>query len=84
MNTMTPHLLSAQHAGEYRLRLRFDDGTEAVVDLASELWGEVFEPLRDPAVFRQFRVHPEFHTLVWENGADFAPEFLHDNVRVTA
>jgi hypothetical protein len=34
--------------------------------------------------FQQFRIHPEFHTLVWANGADFAPEFLHDNVRVTA
>jgi len=44
----------------------------------------VFEPLADPAVFRQFTLHPEFHTLVWPNGADIAPEFLHDNVRVTA
>jgi hypothetical protein len=43
----------------------------------------VFEPLRDPAVFSQFTIHPEFHTLVWENGADLAPEFLHDHVRVT-
>jgi hypothetical protein len=78
MNTMTPHLLSAQHAGEYRLRLRFDDGTEAVVDLASELWGEVFEPLRDPARFREFRVDPELRTLVWPNGADLAPEHLYE------
>lgn len=50
----------------------------------SQLYGTVFEPLRDPSVFRQFVVHPEFQTLVWPNGADFAPEFLHDNVRVTA
>jgi hypothetical protein len=35
-------------------------------------------------VFRQFQIHSEFHTLVWANGADIAPEFLHDNIRVTA
>jgi len=40
--------------------------------------------LRDTTVFRQFQIHPEFHTLVWANGADLAPEFLHDNVRGTA
>jgi len=40
--------------------------------------------LRNLEFFRQFRIHPEFHTLVWPNEADFAPEFLHDNIRVTA
>jgi SAM-dependent methyltransferase len=29
-------------------------------------------------------VHPEFQTLVWPNGTDFAPEFLHDNLRASA
>jgi hypothetical protein len=60
------------------------DNTSGEIDLEKELYGPVFEPLRDTAVFRQFQVHPEFHTLTWPNGADFAPEFLHDNVRVTA
>jgi hypothetical protein len=44
----------------------------------------MFQPLKDPEQFKLFRVDPEFHTLVWPNGADFAPEFLHDHVRVTA
>jgi hypothetical protein len=35
-------------------------------------------------VFRAFQIHPEFQTLVRPNGADFAPAFLHDKVRVTA
>ena len=56
--------------------LRFRDGTSGEIDLAAALRGPVFEPLRDPAVFRQFRVHLEFHTLVWPNGADFAPELF--------
>ena len=78
MTAMIPQLLTAQHAGGYRVRLRFDDGTEAVVDLESELWGEMFEPLREPARFREFRVDPELRTLVWPNGADLAPEHLYE------
>lgn len=77
-------LLEARHVGGYVVWLRFRDGTAGEIDLESQLHGAVFEPLRDPSVFRQFAVDPEFQTLVWPNGADFAPEFLHDNVRVTA
>jgi hypothetical protein len=77
-------VLDAQYRGGYTVWLRFRDGTAGEIDLQPELHGPVFEPLRDPAVFRQFSIHPEFQTLVWPNGADFAPEFLHDNVREPA
>jgi len=46
------------------------------VDLARELIGPVFEPLRDVENFRRFTLSQDLHTLVWPNGADFAPEFL--------
>ena len=71
----------ARHVRGYVVWLRFEDGTEGEIDLEPELYGEVFEPLKDPAVFREFRVDPDFGTLVWPNGADLAPEFLHDSVR---
>jgi hypothetical protein len=48
------------------------------VDLSAELDGEVFEPLRDPAVFATARQHPVMRTAAWVNGADLAPEFLLD------
>ena len=64
--------------------LKCRDGTAGEIDLASELDGAVFEPLREVAVFQQLQIHPEFHTIVWPNGAGLAPEFLHDGVRVTA
>jgi len=64
--------------------LRFNDGSEGEVDLSEELDGPVFEPLKDPEVFAQFRLDPDIHTLVWPNGADFAPEFLHEHARVPA
>ena len=77
---MTPNLISAEYAGAYRIRLRFDDDTAGEMDLKSELWGEVFEPLRDLTRFREFRLDREMNTVVWPNGADLAPEFLYENV----
>ena len=29
-------------------------------------------------MFKQVRIDPEVHTLVWPNGADFNPATLHD------
>ncbi len=77
-------VVEARYVDGYAIWLRFRDGTAGEINLEKELYGPVFEPLRDPAVFRQFQIHPEFQTLAWPNGADFAPEFLHENVRVTA
>ncbi len=72
-----PRLLDARYLGGYRVFLRFDDGLEGEVDLVDDLWGEVFEPLRRREYFARFSVE---NTLVWPNGADFAPEFLHARV----
>ena len=77
-------VVEARHVGGYVIWLRFRDGTAGEINLERKLYGPVFEPLKDPVVFGKFAIHEEFHTLVWPNGADFAPEFLHDNVRVTA
>jgi hypothetical protein len=78
---MDYHVIEADHVSGYVIKLRFRDGTVGDIDLESELTGPVFEPLRDPNVFKQFQVDPQFHTLVWPNGADLAPEFLHQTVR---
>jgi len=80
---MDYHIVEARYVAGHVVWLRFRDGTSGEIDLAEALHGPVFEPFRDLGVFRQFYVHPEFHTLAWPNGADLAPEFLRDNVRVT-
>ncbi len=79
---MIPHVVKAEYKEAYRIWLKFNDGSEGVVDLKDELYGEMFEPLRDLNKFKSFRVDPELETLVWENGADFAPEFLRDHLFV--
>ena len=64
--------------GASTLRVQFDDASERVIDLSPVLRGVLFGPLRDPAFFRDVRVDPEVHTVVWPNGADFDPATLHD------
>jgi hypothetical protein len=71
----------ARYVGGYRVWLRFNDGLDGEIDLSSELHGEVFEPLRDVELFSQLRLHPEYETIVWPNGADLAPEFLYEQVK---
>lgn len=75
-------LAAAEYVAGHTVRLRFDDGLEGEVDLSDELHGPVFEPLRDIRFFRQVQLHPELRTLVWPNGADFAPEFLRKKLLV--
>lgn len=81
---MLPRIIAARYLRDYTLWLRFSDGLEGDVDLAQELHGPVFEPLRDRNVFSQLRLHPELHTVVWPNGADLAPEFLRERVKLAA
>jgi hypothetical protein len=75
---------AARHVNEYVIWLRFSDGTEGEVDLRDELYGEVFEPLKNLDVFKTFFVNPEWGTIAWPNGADLAPEFLYSAVAVHA
>jgi Protein of unknown function (DUF2442) len=77
-------VIEAKYVRDYVIWLRFNDGTEGEVDLQDELYGEVFEPLNDREFFKKFVLNPEWHTIAWPNGADFAPEFLYSAIRVHA
>ena len=76
-------VLEVRHVRDYTLWLCFQDGACGEVDLRASLRGTVFEPLRDVEYFKQVRVDPEIGTIVWQNGADIAPETLHARLRVT-
>ena len=69
----------AKALANYRLWLRFSDGTEGEVDLKAFIESDsrpVVSALLDRAAFAAIRV--EMDTVVWENGFDLAPEFLHE------
>jgi Protein of unknown function (DUF2442) len=69
---------SFEIVSSYTLRIRFNDGTEQLINFEPILTGELFGPLRDLKLFNSVRIDPEVHTLVWPNGGDFEPATLHD------
>ena len=81
---MILHVKEAKYLHDYVIWIRFNDGIEGEIDLENELTGEIFGPLKDKKLFKSFRVDSLLETIVWENGADLAPEFLHENLKIPA
>ncbi len=71
---MSATLKSIEFLDGYVIRATLDDRTTKDLDFEPHLWGPMFAPLKDIAVFRSGRVDPETQTVVWPNGADVAPE----------
>jgi hypothetical protein len=74
---MIPRVVEVKPLDGFRLWVRFRDGKVGTIELANELWGPMFEPLKDPDLFFQASVNPDLETVTWPNGADLAPEFLY-------
>ncbi len=66
----------------FKLRLAFADGAEGVVDCKPILWGELFEPLKDPAFFA--KVFIDYGAPSWPNGADLDPGVLRADIEKSA
>lgn len=64
-------------ADGHRIEVRFEDGIRGAVDLSELVGLGVFAPLRDPALFAQVTLD-EFAALCWPNGADLAPDAVHE------
>ena len=78
------NVTGVRYLRDFVLWLRFNDGVEGEIDLATEIWGDVFEPVRDREYFARVAVNSEIGTIAWPNGADFAPEFLRERIRIAA
>jgi len=70
-----PQVIGARYIRGFIVSTRFDDGTEKYIDVSQWFKGPVFEPLKDPKLFKKFFI--EGGTLAWPNGVDIAPEALY-------
>jgi len=74
-----PRVTAVRHVRAHTLWIQFSDGLEGEIDLAPDiekLSGPVLTPLRDERLFSRVRV--DAGALAWPNGADWAPELLHE------
>jgi hypothetical protein len=74
----------AEPISGFKLLLTFGNGEKKAVDLEPHLDGPIFEPLKDPRYFKTVRVNEDLDTIVWDNGADFSPDFLYEIGRAVA
>ena len=66
----------AKYLDNYKLLIMFNNGVQKTVDLRNELNGSIFSPLKQLDYFKNFRI--KYNTVEWENGADYAPEYLYE------
>lgn len=69
----------------FRLWVSFNNGTEGKVNLKDFIANDsrpIVAALRDPLAFSALRV--DMDTVVWDNGFDLAPEFLHAQAKARA
>ena len=81
---MILRIVSLTVKGAHQLDLTFNNGVRKRVDLGALLEGPIFEPLRARAYFAKAKLSPECGTVVWPNGADFAPETLLELPKISA
>lgn len=76
-----PTVVRGEYCGDFKIRLTFNDGLEGIVDFSEWLSGPIFEPLKQPSYFGRFFI--DGGTVAWPNGADIAPETLHERAKAS-
>jgi len=63
---------------DYILYIKFEDGLSGEIDISKIVPFEgVFLKLKDPKYFSTVKVNTELGTIVWDNGADLAPDYIY-------
>ena len=67
--------------GDYTVFIEFNDGQNGVINLKNELEKDHREIIRELLDLEKFNtVKLGYHTLCWDNGVDFAPEYLYEQL----
>ncbi len=71
-----------QTESDYRLHVRFFDGTAGIVEMKELIFGKsagVFSQLADPSEFEKVGIG--FGAVMWANGLDLAPDAMYEEFK---
>jgi len=75
-------VVNAELKDNYKVFVEFNDGVSGIIDFKEKLSNDhrqIIKDLLDLGLFKTVKV--ERDTLCWDNGVDFAPEYLYDHVK---
>ena len=71
------HITEVQALPEAQLLLRFDDGTDKILDVRPFIGSDALtRSLAEPAFFRQVSIYPNGRGIYWPNDYDICPDYL--------
>jgi Mg/Co/Ni transporter MgtE len=79
---MLAYVIKAELRENYKIYIEFNDGLSGIIDFKDKITTdhrEIIRELVDKNKFNKIKI--ERHTLCWENGVDFAPEYLYDQIK---
>jgi hypothetical protein len=80
---MLAYVIKAELRGDYRIYIKFNDGLSGIIDFKDKITTDHREIIRELVDKNKFnKINVERHTLCWDNGVDFAPEYLYDQIKM--
>ncbi len=80
--TLPQDVAEVQTESDYRLYVRFFDGTSGIVEMRDLIFGQtagVFAALADPVEFE--KVGLGYGSVMWANGLDLAPDEMYEEIK---
>jgi len=75
-------IVNAELRENYQVFVEFNDGVSGIIDFKEKLDNDHRQVIRDLLDLNKFKtVKVEIDTLCWDNGVDFAPEYLYEKVK---
>jgi hypothetical protein len=74
---MFPKLIDVQGLDNYRLALKYEDGTEGVADVSNLAHKGIFEEWERDNLFKKVYLDNESNAVAWNEDLDICPDSLY-------